>query len=555
MEEKTQNPNVEPAKEMTEAELSELLQIRRDKLKALQDAGQDPFRKVRYDQQFYSTDITSDYDSFEDKTVSVAGRMMSKRIMGKASFAHILDYKGDIQIYVKRDDIGEESYAQFKTFDIGDIIGVVGRVFKTRTGEISIHAERVELLSKSLRPLPEKFHGLKDPEPRYRQRFVDLIVNPEVRDTFVKRSIIISEMRSWLNNKGFIEVETPVLNTTASGASARPFITHHNTLDIDMYMRIATELHLKMCIVGGLERVYEIGRIFRNEGMDATHNPEFTTIELYQAYTDYKGMMELAEGVIDHCCKAVNGGRTKITYQGSEIDLTAPFKRVTMNDAVREKTGVDFMQYKNMVGAFYQPKLVYMNLSVLQSLPSRQIISGMGEIIKHGLIKDAAYYEWLMAHHDAILALEPAVMEEMIARSCEIKREVVEHDPTEKGERALLNFGHTIGHAIEKLCGFSLYHGECVGLGILAAAYLSKKQGNLTEEQFAGIRQCLSAFGFQTQIDGISTDAVLSATKSDKKMVGNQVKFILLHTIGDAYIYRELSDAQILDGIRYVCRA
>ena len=343
MEEKTQNPNVEPAKEMTEAELSELLQIRRDKLKALQDAGQDPFRKVRYDQQFYSTDITSDYESFEDKTVSVAGRMMSKRIMGKASFAHILDYKGDIQIYVKRDDIGAESYAQFKTFDIGDIIGVVGRVFKTRTGEISIHAERVELLSKSLRPLPEKFHGLKDPELRYRQRFVDLIVNPEVRDTFVKRSIIISEMRSWLNNKGFIEVETPVLNTTASGASARPFITHHNTLDIDMYMRIATELHLKMCIVGGLERVYEIGRIFRNEGMDATHNPEFTTIELYQAYTDYKGMMELAEGVIDHCCKAVNGGRTKITYQGSEIDLTAPFKRVTMNDAVREKTGVDFM--------------------------------------------------------------------------------------------------------------------------------------------------------------------------------------------------------------------
>ena len=343
MEEKTQNPNVEPAKEMTEAELSELLQIRRDKLKALQDAGQDPFRKVRYDQQFYSTDITSDYDSFEDKTVSVAGRMMSKRIMGKASFAHILDYKGDIQIYVKRDDIGEESYAQFKTLDIGDIIGVVGRVFKTRTGEISIHAERVELLSKSLRPLPEKFHGLKDPELRYRQRFIDLIVNPEVRDTFVKRSIIISEMRSWLNSRGFIEVETPVLNTTASGASARPFITHHNTLDIDMYMRIATELHLKMCIVGGLERVYEIGRIFRNEGMDATHNPEFTTIELYQAYTDYKGMMELAEGVIDHCCKAVNGGRTKITYQGSEIDLTAPFKRVTMNDAVREKTGVDFM--------------------------------------------------------------------------------------------------------------------------------------------------------------------------------------------------------------------
>lgn len=249
-------------------------------------------------------------------------------------------------------------------------------------------------------------------------------------------------------------------------------------------------------------------------------------------------------------------GFTAATYLRGIDFIQVPTTLLSQVDSsIGGKTGVDFMQYKNMVGAFYQPKLVYMNLSVLQSLPSRQIISGMGEIIKHGLIKDAAYYEWLMAHHDAILALEPAVMEEMIARSCEIKREVVEHDPTEMGERALLNFGHTIGHAIEKLCGFSLYHGECVGLGILAAAYLSKKQGNLTEEQLAGIRQCLSAFGFQTQIDGISTDAVLSATKSDKKMVGNQVKFILLHTIGDAYIYRELSDAQILDGIRYVCRA
>ena len=329
-------------KEITEEELSELLQIRRDKLKALQDAGMDPFEKVRYDQQYYSADITGDYDAFEDKVVSVAGRMMSKRIMGKASFAHILDYKGDIQIYVKRDDVGEESYALFKTYDIGDIIGVVGRVFKTRTGEISIHAEKVELLSKSLRPLPEKFHGLKDPELRYRQRFVDLIVNPEVRDTFVKRSFIISEIRSRLNNKGFIEVETPVLNTTASGASARPFITHHNSLDLDMYMRIATELHLKMCIVGGLERVYEIGRIFRNEGMDATHNPEFTTIELYQAYTDYNGMMELSEDLISHCCQVVNG-TTDIIYQGNEISLAAPFRRLTMNDAVKEQTGVDFM--------------------------------------------------------------------------------------------------------------------------------------------------------------------------------------------------------------------
>ena len=329
-------------KEITEAELSELLQIRRDKLKSLQDAGMDPFEKVRFDQQYYSVDILNNYDELEDKVVSLAGRMMSKRIMGKASFAHILDYKGGIQIYVKRDDIGEEPYALFKTYDIGDIIGVVGKVFKTRTGEISIHAEKIELLSKSLRPLPEKFHGLKDPELRYRQRFVDLIVNPEVRDTFVKRSLIISEIRNRLNAQGFIEVETPVLNTTASGASARPFITHHNSLDIDMYMRIATELHLKMCIVGGLEKVYEIGRIFRNEGMDATHNPEFTTIELYQAYTDYNGMMALSEDLISHCCQVVHG-TTTISYQGNEICLAAPFRRLSMNDAVKEQTGVDFM--------------------------------------------------------------------------------------------------------------------------------------------------------------------------------------------------------------------
>ena len=329
-------------KEITEAELSELLQIRRDKLKSLQEAGMDPFEKVRFDQQYYSVDILNNYDELEDKVVSLAGRMMSKRIMGKASFAHILDYKGGIQIYVKRDDIGEEPYALFKTYDIGDIIGVVGKVFKTRTGEISIHAEKVELLSKSLRPLPEKFHGLKDPELRYRQRFVDLIVNPEVRDTFVKRSLIISEIRNRLNAQGFIEVETPVLNTTASGASARPFITHHNSLDIDMYMRIATELHLKMCIVGGLEKVYEIGRICRNEGMDATHNPEFTTIELYQAYTDYNGMMALSEDLISHCCQVVHG-TTTISYQGNEICLAAPFRRLSMNDAVKEQTGVDFM--------------------------------------------------------------------------------------------------------------------------------------------------------------------------------------------------------------------
>ena len=339
MEQKEQNLAAE--QELTQAELSELLQIRRDKLKALQEAGQDPFVQVRYDQGCYSRDVVENYDALEGQEVSLAGRMMSKRIMGKASFAHLLDYKGGIQIYVRRDDVGEEAYAAFKTYDIGDILGVTGKVFKTRTGEVSIHVDSLILLSKSLRPLPEKFHGLKDPELRYRQRFVDLIVNPEVRETFIKRSRIISEIRNRLNAQGFIEVETPVLNTTASGASARPFITHHNALDLDMYLRIATELHLKMCIVGGLERVYEIGRIFRNEGMDATHNPEFTTIELYQAYTDYHGMMALCEDLISHCCQMVNG-TTKITYQGQEIDLTAPFARKTMNQAVLEKTGVDF---------------------------------------------------------------------------------------------------------------------------------------------------------------------------------------------------------------------
>ena len=327
-----------------EQELSELLQIRRDKLAGLQEAGKDPYEITTYDQTHCSEEILGCYDKLEGKTVSIAGRMMSKRIMGKASFAHLLDGTGDIQVYVKRDDVGEEDYKDFKQFDIGDIIGVSGIVFKTQTGEITVHAQKIRLLSKSLRPLPEKFHGLRDPELRYRQRFVDLIVNSEVRKTFQKRSRIISEIRKFMDGRGFIEVETPVLNTTASGASARPFVTHHNTLDIDMYMRIATELHLKECIVGGLERVYEIGRLFRNEGMDPMHNPEFTTIEAYQSYTDVNGMMELAESLISHCCMTVNG-TTKIEYQGMEIDLTPPFARVSMNDAVLQQTGVDFMGF------------------------------------------------------------------------------------------------------------------------------------------------------------------------------------------------------------------
>ena len=326
--------------EMSEEQLSELLQIRRDKLSALREAGRDPFAVITFDQTHHSAEIVAQYDALEGREVRIAGRMMSKRIMGKASFAHLLDAAGDIQFYVKRDDVGEEAYADFKAYDIGDIVGVKGFVFKTKTGEVSVHAQEITLLSKSLRPLPEKFHGLRDPELRYRQRFVDLFMNAGVRETFKKRSAIIAEIRRYLDGEGFMEVETPVLNTVASGASARPFVTHHNTLDIDMYMRIATELHLKMCIVGGLERVYEIGRLFRNEGMDATHNPEFTTIEIYQAYTDLRGMMRLCEQIMSRCCRLVNG-TTKISYQGQEIDLTPPFRRMTMNDAVKEYTGKD----------------------------------------------------------------------------------------------------------------------------------------------------------------------------------------------------------------------
>ena len=341
MEEKN---NITPAaeQEQMQEELNELLKTRREKLFELQREGRNPFEVMSYDVTHHSIDIKSSFDTIAGTGVSVAGRIMSKRIMGKAAFIHILDAKGTIQVYVKRDDIGEEEYARFKTFDIGDFVGVQGAVFKTRTEEISIHATALKLLSKSLRPLPEKFHGLKDAETRYRQRFVDLIVNTNVRETFIKRSRIISEIRRYLDNLGFLEVETPVLNTTASGASARPFITHHNSLDIDMYLRIALELRLKMLIVGGLERVYEIGRIFRNEGMDATHNPEFTMMELYQAYTDYKGMMELVEGLIRHLARRVLG-TTQITFNGVEIDLSKPFEQITMNDAVKKYTGADFM--------------------------------------------------------------------------------------------------------------------------------------------------------------------------------------------------------------------
>ena len=323
------------------SELTEVLRVRRDKLSSLMQAGCNPYQITKFDQTHHAQQIKDTYTDGEEMNVSVAGRIMSKRIMGKAGFAHLQDSSGSIQLYVSRDSLGEENYAAFKSMDIGDIVGVKGYVFTTRTGEISVHAQSVTLLSKSLQVLPEKYHGLKDTDARYRQRYVDLIVNPEVRDVFVKRSRIISEIRRVLDDRGFLEVETPVLHTIAGGANARPFITHHNTLDIDMYLRIALELHLKRLIVGGFERVYEIGRVFRNEGMDTRHNPEFTLLELYQAYTDFNGMMDLTEELIRTVAKNVLG-TAQITYGGVAIDLDKPFERLSMKDAVKKYSGVDF---------------------------------------------------------------------------------------------------------------------------------------------------------------------------------------------------------------------
>ena len=327
--------------ENEEVELNRLMQIRRDKLKELQDAGKDPYQITKYDRTNTAGEIKANYEAFEQKDVAVAGRIIAKRIMGKASFCTILDSDEKIQSYVSINDLGEEAYKSFKTWDIGDIIGIKGFVFKTRTEEISIHAKEVILLSKSLRDLPEKFHGLKDVDLRYRQRYVDLIMNPEVKETFRKRSQIISEIRNILNEKGYLEVETPILNTISGGATARPFITHHNTLDIDMYLRIATELNLKRLIVGGYDKVYEIGRIFRNEGMDIRHNPEFTSIELYAAYQNYHDMMDITEELFQKCAMKVCG-TTKLTYQGTEIDLGGKWKRITMIDSIKEACGVDF---------------------------------------------------------------------------------------------------------------------------------------------------------------------------------------------------------------------
>ena len=331
-----QNENQE-----TELNMNHLMQVRKEKLDNLIAEGKNPFEITKFNRTHTSADIEKHYDELEGKDVTIAGRIMSKRIMGKASFCHIQDATGQIQSYVSINDLGEESYKQFKEDDIGDIIGITGFVFKTKTGEISIHAKEVTLLSKSLRPLPEKFHGLKDTDLRYRQRYVDLIVNPEVKETFEKRTKIIKEMRRILDEKGYMEVETPILQTIAGGASAKPFITHHNSLDIDMYLRVAPELYLKRLIVGGFDKVYEIGRNFRNEGMDIKHNPEFTNMELYAAYENMEDMMAITEELISTIAKNVLG-TTKITYQGVDIDLTPSWRRVTMIDIVKEKTGVDF---------------------------------------------------------------------------------------------------------------------------------------------------------------------------------------------------------------------
>ena len=325
----------------TEAELTEVLRVRREKLAQLVEDGKDPFQITKFDVTHHSAEIKDDFDALEGKEVVVAGRMMSKRVMGKASFCNVQDLKGGIQCYVARDAVGEDSYKDFKKFDIGDIIGVRGEVFKTKTGEISIHASAVTLLSKSLQVLPEKFHGLTNTDMRYRQRYVDLIVNPEVKDTFVKRSKIIKEIRNFLDGRGFMEVETPMLVSNAGGAAARPFETHYNALNEDVKLRISLELYLKRLIVGGLEKVYEIGRVFRNEGVDTRHNPEFTLMELYQAYTDYYGMMELTENMFRYLAEKVCGSAV-ITYNGEEIDLSKPFARLTMNDAIKKYAGIDF---------------------------------------------------------------------------------------------------------------------------------------------------------------------------------------------------------------------
>ena len=372
-------------------ELSEILQVRRDKLAALREEGRDPFRQTRFERSAYSREILEDYSSYEGKTVSVAGRIMSKRGMGKVIFCHIQDDQGQIQLYARSDAVSEQEFKDFRKFDIGDIVGATGYVFKTKTEEISIHVESVVLLSKSLRPLPEKFHGMTDRELRYRQRYVDLIVNPEVKDTFVKRSRILRELRSFLDGRGFLEVDTPVLTPFEIGAAAKPFYTHHNALDMDMVLRIETELYLKRLIVGGMERVYEVGRIFRNEGMDTKHNPEFTTIELYQSYTDFHGMMDLVEDMMKAVTEKVCGSLV-IPYQGHEIDV-GHWERLTMIEAVKKYSGVDYHDWKNDADAIACAKAYNVELP---EVPTRGAILAefFDAIVEEKLIQPTFIYDY-----------------------------------------------------------------------------------------------------------------------------------------------------------------
>ena len=376
-----------------ELDMNQLMKVRKDKLEKLKEEGKNPFEITKFDRTHTSKQIVDNYDELEGKDVTVAGRIMAKRIMGKASFVHIQDCDGKIQSYVSINDLGEESYKQFKEDDIGDIVGITGFVFKTRTGEISIHAKELTLLSKSLRPLPEKYHGLKDTDLRYRQRYVDLIVNPEVKDTFLKRTEIIKEIRRILDEKNFLEVETPILNTIAGGASARPFITHHNTLDIDMYLRIATELYLKRLIVGGFDRVYEIGRIFRNEGMDIKHNPEFTSIELYQAYANLDDMMDITEEIVSKTALKVCG-TTKITYQGKEINLKPPFRRMTMIESIKEVTGIDFNEIQTDEEALKAAKEAGIEIDPIKTTRGDIIAQFFDEKVEETLIQPTIVYEY-----------------------------------------------------------------------------------------------------------------------------------------------------------------
>lgn len=390
MQENNQNAN---AGQEQELDMNHLMQIRREKLKELQDQGKDPFEITKFNRTNTAGEIKANYEEFEQKDVTVAGRIIAKRIMGKASFCTIQDCDEKIQSYVSINDLGEESYKAFKTYDIGDIIGITGFVFKTRTEEISVHAKEVTLLSKSLRPLPEKFHGLKDPDLRYRQRYTDLIVNPEVKESFVLRSKIISQVRKILEDKGYLEVETPILNTISGGATARPFITHHNSLDIDMYLRIALELNLKRLIVGGFDKVYEIGRVFRNEGMDIRHNPEFTMLELYAAYEDFHDMMDITEEIFSKTAQEVLG-TTKITYQGQDIDLTPGWKRITMIDSIKEATGIDFNEIETDEEALKIAKEKGIEVPEIKQTRGDIISLFFDEYVEKTLIQPTFVYEY-----------------------------------------------------------------------------------------------------------------------------------------------------------------